>query len=315
VTSPDGAVPSVFRPSSPEAHAIADLFGVTLGICAVIFALVAVLVTYSLLRFRSRGGDAEPSQVEGHTRLEIAWTVAPLLVLVMLLALTARAMSASDPPADRDPDIVVVGHQWWWEARYPRSGAVTANEIHVPVGRRILLEIEAADVVHDFWVPELARKVDAVPGHPNHIWMEVTAPGSYMGACAEYCGAQHAWMRILVIAEPPEVFEAWQRHEAEAAPPPAEAAALRGDRLFHDLTCVKCHAIGGGGADARVAPDLTHLASRRTLAAGAVAENTPETLAAWLREPDAFKPGSHMPNLRLSDAQVGSLVAYFETLR
>ncbi len=315
MTNPVGDVPSVFRPSSPEAHAIADLFGVTLGICAVIFALVLALIVYSLLRFRHREGDQEPEQIHGNPRLEVAWTVAPFLVLVGIFALTLRAVGASDPPVDRDPDIVVTGHQWWWEARYPATGAVTANEIHIPVGRRVLVRLEAADVVHDFWVPELGRKIDAVPGHPNHLWIEASAPGTYPGACAEYCGAQHAWMRILVVAEEPAQFEAWQAHEASPAPKPADARAAEGARIFRDLTCVKCHAIGGTGADARVAPDLTHIASRRTLAAGAVDENTPANLARWLHDPDDFKPGSHMPNLRLSDAQVNDLVTYFETLR
>jgi cytochrome c oxidase subunit 2 len=179
----------------------------------------------------------------------------------------------------------------------------------------MLVRLEAADVVHDFWVPELGRKIDAVPGHPNHLWMEASAPGAYQGACAEYCGAQHAWMRILVVAEDPAQFEAWQAHEALPAPAPSDPRAVHGAEIFRDLTCVKCHAIGGTGEGARVAPDLTHLASRRTLAAGAVGENTPATLAAWLRNPDDFKPGSHMPNLRLSDAQVDDLVTYFETLR
>jgi cytochrome c oxidase subunit 2 len=316
VTNPDGAVPSVFRPSSPEAHAIADLFGVTLGICAVIFALVLALVAYSLLRFRRRDGDdAEPEQVHGNARLEVAWTVAPFLVLVGILALTARAMHTSDPPVDRDPDIVVIGHQWWWEARYPAAGAYTANEIHIPVGKRVLVRLESADVVHDFWVPELGRKIDAVPGHPNHLWLEASAPGAYQGACAEYCGAQHAWMRILVIADEPAKFQLWLANEASPALQSVGEQAARGAEVFHDLTCVKCHAIGGTGADARVAPDLTHIASRRTLAAGAVDENTPANLAGWLKNPDYSKPGSHMPNLRLSDAQVNDLVTYFETLR
>jgi cytochrome c oxidase subunit II len=325
VTNPVGAGPSVFHPSSPEAHAIADLFGVTLGICAVIFAVVLALVAYSLLRFRDREDGKEPAQVHGNTRLEVAWTVAPFLVLVGIFALTLRAARASDPPADRDPDIVVVAHQWWWEARYPATGAVTANEIHIPVGRPVLIRLEAADVVHDFWVPELGRKIDAVPGHPNNLWMEASAPGAYQGACAEYCGAQHAWMRILVVAEEVGQFEAWQAHEASPAAAPTDARAAHGAQIFRDLTCVKCHSVtmgtsppnpvGGASEGARIAPDLTHLASRRTLAAGAVDENTPATLAGWLKNPDDFKPGSHMPNLRLSDAQVNDLVTYFETLR
>ncbi len=312
-------VPSVFSPGSPEAHAIADLFGVTLLVCGVIFAIVAGLTGYAVLRFRHREGDAEPKQVAGHTRLELFWTATPVAVLVGIFALTARTMSAVDGPVDRDPDLVVVGHQWWWEARYPATGAVTANEIHVPVGRRLLVQIEATDVIHDFWVPELARKVDAVPGHPNHVWMTVTAPGTYLGACAEYCGAQHAWMRLRVVAHPAAEIDAWQAHEAAPAVASPDEAPLRGARLFRERTCVACHAIrqdavNGAPAPPNVAPDLTHLASRATLGAGAV-ESSPATLARWLADPDSIKPGSHMPNFHLTEAQVNDLVAWFETLR
>jgi cytochrome c oxidase subunit 2 len=316
VVGPGGAVPSVFNPGSPEAQAIADLFVITLIVCGGIFVIVAGLVAYSAVRFRHREGDVEPRQVAGHTRLEIAWTLAPVAVLVGILALTTRTMSAVDPPADREPDLVVIGHQWWWEVRYPTSGVVTANEIHVPVGRRLLVGVEAIDVIHDFWVPALARKIDAVPGHPNHVWMTVTAPGTYLGACAEYCGAQHAWMRLRVIAETEAEFAAWQAHEATPSAAPQEEAAVRGARVFQERTCVACHAIKLPSASElpRIAPDLTHLASRATLAAGAI-DNSPETLARWIADPDAIKPGSHMPNLHLSSAQVSDLVAYFETLR
>jgi cytochrome c oxidase subunit II len=201
------------------------------------------------------------------------------------------------------------------------SGVVTANEIHVPVGRRLLVGVEATDVIHDFWVPELARKVDAVPGHPNHVWMTVTAPGTYTGACAEYCGTQHAWMRLRVIAQPEADFDAWLAHQAEPAAAPREEAAARGARAFRDHTCASCHTIMitsitsmPEASPPRIGPDLTHLASRATLAAGAI-ENTPATLARWIEDPDAIKPGSHMPNLHLGPGEVRDLVAYFEALR
>lgn len=315
MVGPGGDVPSVWSPGSPEALAIADLFRETLVVCAVIFALVAGLVGYCVQRFRHREGDADPAQVHGNTRLEIAWTAVPVAIVVAILALTTRTMSAVDPPADRAPDLVVVGHQWWWEVKYPGPGGetVTANEIHVPVGRKLLVQVEATDVIHDFWVPALARKVDAVPGHPNHVWMTVTAPGVYLGACAEYCGAQHAWMRIRVVAQPAAEFDAWLANESRPGVVSADEAAVRGAHIFQERTCARFHAVGGV-TDARVAPDLTHLASRATLAAGA-AENTPAELARWLEDPDTIKPSSHMPNLHLTDAQVNDLVAYFETLR
>ncbi len=312
---PHDAVASPWGAQSPEARAIADLFTQTLGICGVIFVIVAGLVGYCVVKFRAKpdasGVQNEPSQIEGHKRLEIAWTIAPLLIVVALFALTARTMAATDPPADRAPDVTVIGHQWWWEARYP-SGAVTANEIHIPVGKAWLVEVQSADVIHDFWVPALARKIDATPGHPTHVWMQADSPGRYGGTCAEYCGSQHAWMRIVVVADAPAEYGAWQRAQTALASAPVNEAAARGATLFQSKSCVQCHAIAIASTTARpsVAPDLTHLASRKTLAAGLL-DNTPDALGRWLRDPQSIKPGSHMPSLKLTDGEVADLVAYF----
>jgi cytochrome c oxidase subunit 2 len=303
---------SPFDAHSPEARAIASLFGETLVVCAVIGAIVAGLVGYCVVRFRAGTRTDEPPPTHGHTGLEIAWTLAPIAIVAGLFVRTTQAMAISDPPVNREPDLVVTGHQWWWEARYP-NGAVTANEIHIPAGKDLLVRVESTDVVHDFWVPELGRKIDAVPGHPSFIWVQADTPGRYQGACAEFCGAQHAWMRIVVVAEPAEEFAAWERHQLEPARAPATEAAIRGAHDFQAKTCIACHAIGGSG-QARVAPDLTHLAERRSLGAGVLA-NTPADLAHWLSDPQGIKPGSHMPDAQLTDAEVGDLVSYFETLR
>jgi cytochrome c oxidase subunit 2 len=311
----ENAFDSPFAAHSPAAHSIARLFDETLILCGAIFALVVTLILVCIVRFRDRGGAA-PAQRPGHRGLEIAWTIVPLFLLIGLMARTAQTMSASDPPADRAPDLTIIAHQWWWEVRYA-TGVVTANEIHVPAGRRLLVDIESADVIHDFWVPQLARKVDATPGHPTHVWIEADAPGTYGGACSEYCGDEHAWMRIAVIADRPSDFDAWERHEATPAATPSDPVALAGLRSFERLTCVECHAVAGAGRRgerAQVAPDLTHVAERRSLASGALV-NDESHLAAWLKEPDRFKPGSHMPNLQLDDADVTSLTAYLETLR
>jgi cytochrome c oxidase subunit 2 len=311
-----GTAASSFDPRGPQAGAIADLFTSALVVCGAVFLLVAVLVGYCAVRFRANGVRAASTR-EGHVPLEIAWTIAPVLVLAWLLVLTVRAMSVADPPVDRPPDITVVGHQWWWEVKYP-SGLVTANEIHVPTGRALVVRIESADVVHDFWVPELGRKIDAIPGRSATIWLEADRPGDYAGACAEYCGVEHAWMRIRVVAEAPERFEAWQRHQLAPSDPPASEASARGAKTFRTMTCVKCHAVAGADTAsaelARFAPDLTHLASRATLGAGVLA-NTPANLQAWLRDPQRIKPGCHMPNAELTDGQAADLVAYFETLQ
>jgi cytochrome c oxidase subunit 2 len=303
---------SPFDPGSPFAASIAHLFGITLIVCAVIGVGVAGAIGYCLVAFRARG-EGEPSQATGNRTLEILWTAAPIAIVAGLFVMSVETMGRSDPPADRAPDLVVVGHQWWWEARYP-SGVVAANEIHVPAGRPLLVRLESADVIHDFWVPQLARKMDAVPGHPNFFWMSADAAGSYGGTCAEFCGAQHAWMRLLVVAETQADFDAWQKAQLGPAPAPVLDGATRGERTFREQACGSCHAITGRGFDGRVAPDLTHLESRGTLGAGAT-DDTPEGLTAWLRDPQAIKPGCHMPSFKLTDAQVGDLVAYLEELR
>jgi cytochrome c oxidase subunit II len=308
-----GPLGSTFDPHSPEAVAISTLFSQTLIVCGIIGAVVAGLVGTCVVRFRESKRPGVPVQNHGSRSLEITWTLIPLAIVIGLFVLTAHAMAASDPPANRDPDIVVVGHQWWWEARYA-SGAVTANEIHVPVGKDLLIRVESGDVIHDFWVPQLGRKVDAIPGHPSSIWMQADVPGTYLGACAEFCGAEHAWMRIVVVADSPADFDAWDRHQREPAEgAPLTTEAVRGETAFRVRTCISCHTVNGVGG-ARVAPDLTHLAQRKTLGAGVLA-NDPASLARWLREPQVVKPASHMPDLNLTDDEVNDLTAYLETLR
>jgi len=305
---------SVFNPASPEGRAISELFLVVLIICGVILAIVTGFLAYSLIRSRARSEAGEPRQVFGNRRLEIVWTVVPFLVLVLIFVLTVRAMQASDPSEVGPPDLVVIGHQWWWEVRYAKPAVVTANEIHIPVGKRLSVRLESADVIHDFWAPQLGRKMDMIPGWTNHIWLQADRPGTYLGACAEYCGAEHAWMRFLVIAEPPSEFAAWAAHQSEPAPAPRTGPEERGRQVFLEMTCANCHSIRGVSAVANVAPDLTHLASRRRLGAG-VMQNTRADLALWLKNPQAIKPGCKMPNLNLTAAQVNDLVSYFEGLR
>lgn len=290
------------------------LFVVAMIVSGVILALVTGLVLYSAVRFRGKPETSEPVQTFGGRNLEIAWTVIPFLTVLWLLALTLRAMNRSDPPADRPPDLIVTGHQWWWEIRYAKDGLVTANEIHIPAGQKLLVRLESADVIHDFWAPKLARKIHMIPGHPNHIWLQADTAGSFLGLCAEYCGTQHAWMRFLVIADPPGEFAAWKRAQLQNAPAAASAGAARGMALFERMTCVNCHAIRGTGFNAAVAPDLTHFASRRTLGAG-VLSNGNANLTRWLAHPQTVKPGCLMPDFKLTAAQVNDLVNYLETLK
>jgi cytochrome c oxidase subunit 2 len=223
-------------------------------------------------------------------------------------------MRESDPPANREPDLIVIGHQWWWEVRYPQAGVVTANEIHIPVGRKWLVHLESADVIHDFWVPALARKIQMIPGQTNHIWLEADAPGTYDGTCAEYCGAGHSWMRFSVIAESPAAFDAWLREQENTAAMPATDSAQTGLKIFQTMTCINCHSIRGISVAASAAPYLTHVADRTILGAG-VLSNTETNLFRWLKNPQDFKPGCFMPNLKLTDAQAGALTSYLETLK
>jgi cytochrome c oxidase subunit 2 len=296
----------MFDSISHQAQAISNLFILTLLIATVILLLVTGLVLYASFRYRSRPGDGEPRQVFGHRNLEIAWTAAPAVLLAVLAVLTLYTMRLADPAvgASAQPDVVITGHQWWWEVRYPQSGVVTANEIHLPVQRKMLAEIDSADVIHSFWVPQLGRKMDAIPGHPNHLWLEADTSGTYLGTCAEYCGTQHAWMRIRVIVQPPAEFDAWLHQQQQPPAIPTIAEAAQGKKLFEQKTCIACHTRGIG-------PDLTHVGSRETLAAG-VLDNTPANMATWLKNPQAVKPGSDMPDFNLTDSEIKALVAYLE---
>jgi cytochrome c oxidase subunit 2 len=308
---------SILNPTSALAHPIAHLFLIVGVIMAAIFVLVTMLVLYACVRFRSKDNQIEPRQNHGNAVLEIAWTVAPLLLLVYIFTITVQAMHRSDPDAseNRPPDMAIVGHQWWWEARYLTSGVLAANEIHVPVGKLFLVRLESADVIHDWWVPQLGRKMDAIPGRPNLFWLEADLPGTYLGTCAEYCGAEHAWMRIRVIAESQADFERWTAQQL-AIP---SVASLTGDagsgsQIFQRLTCSNCHSISGLQANITIGPDLTHIAGRQTLGGG-VLVNTPENLAKWLKNPQAVKPESLMPDFELTNDQVRDLTAYLETLQ
>ncbi len=304
----------VLNPGSPQARSIVDLGVVVAVLLGIIFVIVSGIVVYALMRFRWREGEPDPRQLAGNTTIEIVWTAIPCLIVVAIFLLTARTMSVADPPPASEPDLVVTGHQWWWEGRYPKSGVVVANEFHIPVGRPISVQLESTDVLHEFWVPELARKITAVPEHPNHIWLQADEPGTHLGICSEFCGTQHAWMHFLVVAEPEEAFAAWERAQQQPAATPTRDSASQGLALFQQSTCVNCHAINGTAANGRVGPDLTHFATRRQLGAG-IRENTPENLHRWLANPQRVKPGVAMPDFKFSDAQVQRLAAYLETLR
>jgi len=303
-----------FSPLSPQGDALRMLILVTVVLVSVIGLFVTGLVVYAVIRYRDRGAGVEPRQSGGNRKIEIAYTLIPLAIQCGLFILTVVTMSRAEPQEpDRAPDIVIVAHQWWWELHYPDAHVITANEIHLPVGKATWAELRSADVIHELWVPQLGPKMDTVPGKPNHLLLQADRAGEYLGDCAEYCGAGHAWMRLRVVVQTPDDFAAWQRQQAQPAAM-VTGSAQRGRDIFQTRTCVQCHTIQGVSAEGNVGPDLTHFASRATLGAG-VADNTPEELKRWLNNPQSMKPGCYMPRMRLTPTEITDLMAYLEALR
>ena len=281
----------------------------------VILVVVESALVLTVLRFRARPGAPQPRPVHGHPGLEVAWTIAPALILVAIAVPTVSTIFRTQAPAPHGAlQVRVVAHQWWWEFRYPQSGAVTANELHVPVGRTVDLSLESADVIHSFWVPAIGGKRDVIPSHVNHIWFTPAALGEFPGQCAELCGVSHANMRMKLVVEKPADFSRWLlAQKAPPAEPDSTTAAGRGKALFLTVSCAACHTIQGVSPGI-IGPDLTHVASRSTIA-GATYPNTPDMLARWIEDPPGRKPGTLMPALGLKPDQVSDLVAYLRSLR
>jgi cytochrome c oxidase subunit II len=317
----DGGVTSIFSPLAQPAQEIKETSLLVLAVCTVIFIVVAGLLVYALIRFRHRAGDeaSEPPQVYGSNQIELAWTVLPVLIVFVLILVTSRTIAniQNRKPPQGTVHATIVGHQWWWEIRYPELGIVTANELHVPAtdesgSRPTFLKLQSADVAHSFWVPQLAGKTDLIPNKENLMWIEPTKPGTYLGNCAEYCGTQHARMLIRVVVHPPDEFDHWVRDQQQATSVATNDA--EGRKAFFANSCVNCHTIRGTSAQGKFGPDLTHLMSRETLAAGA-APNTTDNLRLWLRDPQRIKLGCLMPNMQLTDQEVDQMVAYLQTLK
>jgi cytochrome c oxidase subunit 2 len=314
--------PTALSPASSNATLIYNLILIVFGIAAVVFVVVEGMLIYSVVRFSRRPAGEQPSQVEGNRWLEIAWTLAPAIVLAIVFVISARTLwllsyrPTLTPGTSSDPQALhvhVVGHQWWWEFDYTNLKIVTANELHVPVGTVVDLDMESVDVVHSFWVPQLGGKMDVIPGHVNQTWFQVMQPGTFHGQCAEFCGVEHADMRFDVVAESPDQFQAWVKQQQSPLPPMTGNAA-QGEQVFMSGACVGCHTIDGTKAQGKVGPNLTHFATRRIFAGG-VLDNTPDNLATWLADPQKVKPGNVMPNLHLSTQQIDALVAYLESTK
>jgi cytochrome c oxidase subunit 2 len=320
-TSQSTGLTNIFAPESTPAKSIFDLSLFVLAITAVIFVVVFTLLVYAVVKFHSRGADGnrEPAQVYGSTQIELAWTVIPVLIVVVLFLATARVIHAVQdaPKPATSVEVTAIGHQFWWEFRYPKLGIVTANELHIPVSdparpTPTFLKLLSADTDHSFWIPQLAGKTDLIPNRVNEMWMDPHRTGIFLGQCAQYCGTQHAKMLLRVSVDSREDFDQWVR--AQQQPAVEDQSVTAGRRIFETTACINCHAIAGTAATGRFGPDLTHLMSRRTIASGA-AENTTEKLRLWIENPDAIKPGSLMPAMKLNDADLDALVRYLETLR
>jgi cytochrome c oxidase subunit 2 len=319
--SDDNAVPSIFQPHSTPAESIYHLSVFVLAITAVIFLVVFSLLAYAVVRFRSQpaGAEREPAQVYGSTQIELAWTIIPILIVVVLFLATARVIHAIQdvPKPATAVEVTAIGHQFWWEFRYPALGIVTANELHVPVSDPVhptptSLKLLSADTDHSFWIPQLAGKTDLIPNRVNETWLDPHESGLFLGQCAQYCGTQHAKMLLRVYVDSPEDFKVWARGQQQPANEDEKETA--GRRVFERTACLNCHAVNGTNGTGRFGPDLTHLMSRRTIASGA-AENNPQNLRLWIQNPDSIKPGSLMPAMKLSDTELDALVRYLETLQ
>lgn len=316
-------VENIFRPSSAPAETLSFLSVLVLAICAGVFVIVAGLLTYAIIRYRRRGPEddaTEPPQVYGSTAIELAWTVPPILIVVVLALVTARTIGeiSGFQPLGNIEEVRLIGHRFWWEVRYPRYQVVTANEIHVPINDRTQpaatkLILESADVAHGFWVPKLNGKSWVVPNYRNQLWIKPYQTGIYLGNCTVLCGPQHANMLIRVVVQNQEDYVRWLDNQQKA--PVEDPNVAEGRKAFVESTCGTCHHIQNvAGANGTFGPDLTHFMSRETLGSG-VAPNDEEHLRSWVRDPQILKPGCLMPNMKLDDREIDLILAYLRTLK
>jgi len=311
---------SIFSPASTPADSIYRLSLFVLVICAGIFTTVFTLLLYSVVKYRRREGDdgREPPQIYGSNQVELAWTVIPVLIVVVLFLATARVIHALEDA--RFPtgttEVTVVGHQFWWEFQYPQHGLITANELHVPVSdpqhpTPTHITLLSADTDHSFWVPRLAGKTDLIPNRINHMWIDPHETGVYVGQCAQYCGTQHAKMLLRIIVQSHADFDRWVAEQRQTS---QRGYVTRGRQIFETTACINCHTIAGTNAHGTFGPDLTHLMSRETIGSGA-ALNTAENLRQWVQNPNHFKPGALMPAMQLESQDLDAVTDYLLTLK
>jgi cytochrome c oxidase subunit 2 len=316
---------SIFDTAGSQAERIARLAWFIIAVSTVTYVVVLATTALAMRRARSRRAHNELADTRAETdrRLArvvgIATAVTTLLLLVYVTATARTGRAIAWPTEAQEPlTVEVTGHQWWWQFRYrdtmPSNWLTTSNELHIPVGRPVRVILLSNDVIHSFWVPELHGKQDLIPGHRNTTWIRADRPGTWKARCAEFCGFQHAKMAFDVVAESPEKFDQWYVSQLASAPPPTDSLAQRGHDVFVERTCIMCHTIAGTAAGSGVGPELTHIASRPSIAAGSL-PNTRENLARWILNPQLIKPGVRMPPNPLPPADMNALLDYLETLR
>jgi cytochrome c oxidase subunit II len=346
--SPEHYPQTTLLPRGDFARIADDLLDTTVRWALLVFVLVEGVLIYAIFRFRGKPGDPEPHQTHGNTTVEIIWTVIPALILAAIAVPTVRAIFQTNAiPAKDALTIEVVGHQWWWEFRYPEFNITTANEIHVPVGRTVSLRMASSDVIHSFWVPQFAAKRDVFANRESRMWFKAEVEGEYPAQCAEFCGIQHARMAYRIRAQAPEEFRAWVAHMQTLGPKSAAGAApaagqkavasgaggvttasqgatvqqpqapatqgpeyAAGEKLFTAKGCIGCHSLQAVNAPkGMVGPNLANVGARSYIAAGTL-KNTDENLAHWIRDPQGTKKGVLMPNLGINETEAKALVAY-----
>ncbi len=297
-------------------RSVSDLFLWTIIIAAIIFVGIAIAVAYILIRYHDRPGAPAPRPNRHVHRFQIAWISAMVVLFAIFAGFMFHSMNIIGAPAAPSAlRVTVIGHQWWWEYQYPDLHVTTANELHVPAGRPLQLTFQTSDVIHSFWVPQFGWKMDALPQRSNEMAFTIDKPGYYQGTCTEFCGAQHAWMRLRVYADTPDQFDAWVKQHQQPAAPPQSELARSGEQVFLDNTCISCHTVAGTSANANIGPNLTHFASRETIGTGIVTNN-PTNLTQWIRDAGSIKPHVLMPGFpTLSDDQLKALVAWLEGLK
>jgi cytochrome c oxidase subunit II len=312
-------VQSALDPAGPQAQRIGGLWRLLFWTCSIVFLLVMAALTHAVWRGRAREAADNSAETERRTTMLVAGAIAlSIVILFVFLIADFRVGRATTTFPSSAVKIKVTGYQWWWDFEYQDEVASqlvrVSNELHIPTGRPVQFDLTSRDVIHSFWVPNLHGKIDAMPGYQTGIWLQADRTGKYRGQCAEYCGHQHAHMAFWVIAEAPEQFAAWRENQRRPAVQPMTAEQQRGQQVFLTRTCVMCHQIRGTIAGGRSAPDLTHLASRQTIAAGTLAINR-NNLRGWITNPQHYKPGNKMPPHKFSEEELNALLSYLESLK